>query len=73
MSIKNKKLKIMNEEWREAVMTEKCYFCHFFSIKVIQSLEEENSRMVVLTKEAFVRKHTYIGSTLSVLYKTLNR
>jgi hypothetical protein len=30
MSVKNKELKMMNEEWREAMMTENCYVCHLF-------------------------------------------
>jgi hypothetical protein len=33
MSIKNKELKIMNEEWRDVMSPKNCYFCHFLSFE----------------------------------------
>jgi hypothetical protein len=56
MSIKNKKLKIMNEEWREAVMTEKCYFCHLLSFEFTSLQEFQHASKLEFLNSSKLRK-----------------
>jgi hypothetical protein len=47
MSIKNKELKMMNEEWREAVLPANCYFCYFLGFEFTSVQVYKSSSMLV--------------------------